>query len=56
MAGTPEGRRLARELGVRYLIVNPECTDVEGRPIGTPTIGGPIFVSRRLVVIDLREA
>ena len=56
MAGTPEGRRLARRLGVRYLIVNPECTDVEGRPIGTPTIGGPIFVSRRLVVIDLREA
>ena len=56
LAGTPEGQRLARELGVRYLIVNPECTDVEGRPIGTPLIGGPVFVSRRLVVIDLTRA
>ena len=56
LAGTPRGEELIAELGVRYLIVNPECTDVEGRPIVPPTIGRPIFVSRRLVVIDLEEA
>ena len=53
LAGTASGRRLARRLGARYLVVNPECTDVEGRPIGTPTFGDPMFVSRRLVVIAL---
>jgi hypothetical protein len=53
LGGTQEGSELARELGIRYLIVNPECTDDAGRPIGTPTIGEPVFVSRRLVILEL---
>lgn len=56
LAGTPEGTRIADDLGVRYLIVNPECTDDAGRPIGTPAIGEPVFVSRRLVVLRLPQS
>jgi hypothetical protein len=52
LADTPTGRTLARKLHVRYVVVNPECTDVDGRPLGTPTVGDPIFVSRRLVVLQ----
>src|SRR5919108_519133 len=54
--GTPEGLALARRLGVRYLLVDPTCTDTRSRPIEPPAIGTPVFVSKRLVVLRLPAA
>jgi hypothetical protein len=51
LAGTPEGRALARRLGVRFLVVDPTCTDAHGRPLKPPAVGRPVFVSDRLVVL-----
>jgi hypothetical protein len=53
LAGTPAGLRDARRLGVRYLLTDPQCTDVRGRPIRTAQTGRPAFVSRRLVILRL---
>jgi hypothetical protein len=54
--GTPEGLTLARRLGVRYLLVDPTCTDTRERPIKPPAVGTPLFVSKRLVVLRLPPA
>jgi hypothetical protein len=54
--GTPEGLALARRLGVRYLLVDPTCTDTRSRPIDPPAVGTPVFVSKRLVVLRLPAA
>ena len=54
--GTPEGLALARRLGVRYLLVDPTCTDTRSRPIAPPAVGTPVFVSKRLVVLRLPAA
>jgi hypothetical protein len=51
--GTPEGLALARRLGVRYLVVDPTCTDTRERPTRPPAVGSPLFVSKRLVVLRL---
>jgi hypothetical protein len=53
--GTPEGLALARRLGVRYLVVDPTCTDTRERPTRPPAVGTPLFVSKRLVVLRLPE-
>jgi hypothetical protein len=53
--GTPEGLALARRLGVRYLVVDPTCTDTRERPTRPPAVGTPMFVSKRLVVLRLPE-
>ena len=44
--GTPEGLALARRLGVRYLLVDPTCTDTRERPTRPPAVGTPLFVSQ----------
>jgi hypothetical protein len=54
LRGTPEGRSLARRLGVRFVLVDPGCSDSAGRPSKPPRVGAPLFVSRRLVVLGLR--
>lgn len=54
--GTPEGRRLARALGVRFLLVSPTCPDVLERSTRPPKLGRPVFVSERLVILRLPGA
>ena len=53
--GTAEGRRDARELGIRFLITDPTCTDARGRPLSPPGVGSPVYASDRLVVLELRR-
>ncbi len=53
--GGEPGRRLARQVGARYAIVDPQCTHQTGQPVAPPDIGKPIYASRRLVVLDLRR-
>jgi hypothetical protein len=55
LAGTSEGRRSARRLGVRFLLTDPECTDARGRPLRLAPTGRPVFVSRRLVILGLGQ-
>ena len=54
--GTPDGLALARRLGVRYLLVDPTCPDANGRPSQPPAVGAPLYVSSRLVVLELPRA
>lgn len=51
--GTPAGLRRARELGVRYVLVDPTCTDTRGRPMAPPRVGEARYVSERLAVLAL---
>ena len=51
--GSPAGLRRARALGVRFLIVDPQCVDGRGRPLDPPLVGEPVYVSRRLAVLEL---
>jgi hypothetical protein len=53
LAGTRRGRAIARRLHVRFLLVDPGCTDSNGDPAKPPRIGRPVFLSRRLVVLRL---
>ncbi len=53
LAGTPRGDALARRLGVRYVLADPTCRDSAGRPLSPPSVGAPVFVSERLVVIEI---
>jgi hypothetical protein len=53
LAGTPEGRRAIRRLGVRYAIADPVCFTVSGERARPPKLGRPLFVSKRLVVLEL---
>jgi hypothetical protein len=53
--GGDRGARLAAKLGVRYALVDPQCTHVSGRTYAPPSSGTPIFVSSRLVVLDLAQ-
>jgi hypothetical protein len=46
--GGRPGLRLAQRMGVRYALVDPQCTGV-----GPPSIGKPVYKSSRLVVLDL---
>jgi hypothetical protein len=54
--GTPGGMAAARALGVRYLVVDPTCTDTQERPTRPPAVGRPVFLSRRLVILKLPGA
>jgi len=53
LEGSEEGRRVARENGIRYAIVDPTCVDAEGDKAEPPQIGRPVFVSERLVVLRI---
>jgi hypothetical protein len=53
LAGTPSGVALARRLGVRYLLVDPACVAPDGEPIRAPRVGVPVYVSQRLVVLQI---
>ena len=53
LAGTPAGRRLADELGVRYLLVDPTCVNARGDFAQPPVTGSPLFVSKRLVILEV---
>jgi len=50
---TPAGMRRARQLGVRYLLVDPQCRAADGRPLDPPAWGTPVYVSERLAVLKL---
>lgn len=51
LRGGPEGRRLAEELGVRYVLVDPRCTpDVEAN-LG----GSTIFRGDELLIVELGD-
>jgi hypothetical protein len=54
LAGTPFGRRRASELGIRYAVLDPTCSDA--RAVARPSLGKLIFASRRLAVIRLPPA
>jgi hypothetical protein len=51
--GRPAGVRLARRLGIRYILADPTCVDPRGHPIEPPLIGEPIYASNRLVVLQI---
>jgi hypothetical protein len=53
LAGTPEGRALARRLPVRFALVDPGCSHANGRPSRPPAMGRLAFASQRLVVLRL---
>jgi hypothetical protein len=53
--GGSRGARLAEKFGVRYALVDPQCTHVSGRPYAPPSSGSAIFASSRLVVLDLER-
>ena len=48
--------RLPCRLGVRYLIVDPTCTDSRERATRPPLAGTPVYLSKRLVVLRLGGA
>jgi len=49
LQGGPEGRRLAEELGVRYVVVDPRCTPSVEADLG----GTTIFRGDELLIVDL---
>jgi hypothetical protein len=51
--GTPEGRALARRLGIRFALVDPTCPDPDGNALAPPRVGTPAFTSERLLVLAL---
>jgi len=51
LQGGPEGRRLADELGVRYLLVDPRCTPNVSGHLGATTI----FRGEELVIVELPD-
>jgi hypothetical protein len=51
--GGGAGAKLAREIGARFALVDPQCTHQTGAPVAPPDIGRPIFASTRLVILDL---
>jgi hypothetical protein len=51
--GTPQGRALARRLGVRFALVDPTCPDPDGNALAPPRVGTPAFTSERLLVLTL---
>ena len=53
LAGTPEGLRAVRRHRIRYAIADPVCFTVSGVRARPPKLGRPIFVSKRLVVLEL---
>jgi hypothetical protein len=52
--GGKDGLLLARRIGARYALVDPQCTHQTGKPVAPPDVGTPIYASSRLVVLDLR--
>jgi hypothetical protein len=54
--GGKQGARLARRIGARFAIVDPQCTHQTGRLVAEPDIGTPIYASTRLLVLDLRRS
>jgi hypothetical protein len=52
--GSAAGRDLARRLGARFAMVDPNCADAKGRLESPLPLGRPLFVSTRLVVVRLR--
>ena len=52
LAGTPEGLRAIRRHRIRYAIADPVCFTVSGVRARPPKLGRPIFVSKRLVVLE----
>jgi hypothetical protein len=50
---SPRGKRLARRLGIRYVLADPTCDDVSGHPVPVPVTGEPVFISDRLAVLRL---
>lgn len=52
--GGKAGARIARRVGARFAIVDPQCTHQNGEPVAPPNNGRPIFASTRLVVLDLQ--
>ena len=54
--GTPRGRKLARQLGVRYLVVDPVCPSASGAPLPPPGWGKPVYESGRLAIVRLPQA
>jgi hypothetical protein len=55
LAGTAAGRRRARALRIRFLLVDPTCTDARGHALTPPPVGKPVYVSDRLAVLELNE-
>ena len=52
LRGGPEGRGIARELGVRYAVVDPRCTPNVEADLG----GTTVFRGDELVIVELRDA
>jgi hypothetical protein len=50
------GLLLARHLGIRYALVDPKCTHATGATYDPPAVGRPLYLSKRLVVLDLQAS
>jgi len=53
LRGSARGRALAKQLGVRFLVVDPTCVSDSGRLARPPQLGTPLFVSSKLVIMRL---
>ena len=53
LVGSRESVALAERYGVHYALINPICTDEQGRPPAVPTHGTPVYESTHLVIIRL---
>lgn len=47
---SPEGRRIATRLGVRYIVADPFCSDAPGHRVEPPRGGKLLYLSRRLAI------
>jgi hypothetical protein len=52
---TARGRTLARQLGVRYLVVDPVCPSANGSPLPPLAWGKPVYESARLAILRLPQ-
>jgi len=55
MSGSAEGRALADDLGVRYLVIDPTCRDEEREFLRPPLFADPLYASKRLVIATIRD-
>jgi hypothetical protein len=51
LLGSRESVQLAKRYGVHYALIDPICTDEQGRPPVVPAHGAPVYESTHLVII-----
>ncbi len=51
LVGSRRSLQLAERYGVHYALIDPICTDEQGRPPAVPAHGAPVYESTHLVII-----